>query len=101
MEIVISINKVPIRLTSERWIHIIENHDDLAGYRDDVLSAVEEPDYLIAGYNEAKIALKKMERKFLAVIYKEINFNDGFIITAFFTSKIDLSKEKILWQKQK
>jgi hypothetical protein len=101
MEIVISINKVPIRLTSERWIHIIENHDDLAGYRDDVLSAIEEPDYLIAGYNEAKIALKKMERKFLAVIYKEINFNDGFIITAFFTSKIDLSKETILWQKQK
>ena len=31
MEIVKSVNNVPIRLTDERWIHIVENHDDLAG----------------------------------------------------------------------
>ena len=26
-----SINGVPIRLTAERWLHIVENHDDMAG----------------------------------------------------------------------
>jgi hypothetical protein len=44
MEIVKSKNGVPIRLTEERWLHIIENHDDLAGYYDDILNCVEEPD---------------------------------------------------------
>jgi len=41
MEIVKSKNGVPIRLTEERWYHIIENHDDLVGYYDEVLSVVE------------------------------------------------------------
>ncbi len=31
-DIIISKNGVPIRLTAERWWHIIETHDDLAGY---------------------------------------------------------------------
>jgi hypothetical protein len=32
MKIAYSKNNVPIRLTYERWVHIIEAHDDLAGY---------------------------------------------------------------------
>jgi len=36
-EIAISVNGVPIRLTDERWEHIIDGHADLANYRDDVL----------------------------------------------------------------
>jgi hypothetical protein len=66
MDIVKSINGVPIRLTEERWVHIIENHDDMAGYYDEVLGV-----------------------------------NDGFIITAYFTSKIKLEREVIIWQQQK
>jgi len=27
MEVAYSVNSVPIRLTYERWFHIIENHD--------------------------------------------------------------------------
>lgn len=50
MDIVISTNNVPIRLTDERWIHITESHDDLAGQYDDVLGAIEDPDYIIKGY---------------------------------------------------
>ena len=47
------------------------------------------------------IALKKITRnKFLAVVYREISREDGFVITAYFTSKIDLEKEVILWQKK-
>lgn len=102
MEIAKSINNIPIRLTNERWIHIVENHDDLAGYFDDVLLTVEAPDYIIKGYQEASIALKQREEgKFLAVVYKEISRSDGFIITAYLTSKIKLEREVILWQRQK
>ncbi len=101
MDIVLSKNGIPIRLTEERWFHIIENHDDLAGHYDDVLYAVEDPDYIIEGYRNALIALKKITRtKFLAVVYKEKSNNDGFIITAYFTARIDLKKEVILWQKR-
>ena len=46
MDIVISKAGVPVRLTEERWFHIVENHDDLAGYYDQVLEAVEDPDFV-------------------------------------------------------
>ncbi|MEW6067251.1 MAG: hypothetical protein AB1610_03010 [Nitrospirota bacterium] len=41
------------------------------------------------------------EEKFLAVVYREIRDNDGFIITAYFTSKIKLEREVVVWQRQK
>jgi len=100
MNFAVSKNGVIIRLTEERWFHIIENHDELAGYYDDVLLAVEEPDYIIRGYGGALIALKKKgEGKFLAVIYKETE-KDGFIITAYFTKKIRLDREEIVWKRE-
>jgi len=101
MDIIKSVNGVPIRLTEERWFHIIENHDDLAGYYDEVLNTIEGPDYIIKGYKNALVALKKVKKgKNLAVVYKEINKKDGFIITAYFTGKINLIEEKIIWQKK-
>jgi hypothetical protein len=50
MDIIKSKDGVPIRLTAERWFHIIENHEIEKG-------------------------------KFLAAVYKEINKEDGFIIS--------------------
>jgi len=101
MDIVVSKNGIPIRLTEERWFHIIENHDDLAGYYDDVLYTIEDPDYIIEGYRKALIALKKVTKsKFLAVVYREVSKEDGFVITAYFTSKINLEREVVRWQKK-
>ncbi len=100
MEIVKSKNDIPIRLTVERWLHIVETHDDLAGYYDNVLDAVEDPDYIIKGYQEAIIALKEIKnKKFLAIVYKELSRKDGFIITAYFTNKLKLEQEVILYGK--
>jgi hypothetical protein len=97
MEIVYSVNKVPIRLTEERWFHIVENHDDLAGYYDEILRTLEDPDLILKGYREALLALRKWKGKlYLCVVYKEVSKNDGFIITAYVTSMI--KKETILWQ---
>ena len=96
MEIAISVNKVPIRLTEERWTHIVENHDDLAGRMEDVLNTVEEPDWVTKGYKNSLIAWKGIGRKiYIAVVYKELDINDGFIITAHITRKAN-KKEK-LW----
>ena len=44
-----SINNIPIRLTDERWKHIVENRDELAGRYHEVLETVLEPDYVISG----------------------------------------------------
>ncbi len=37
-------------MKEERWFHIVENHDNLAGYYDEILNTVEEPDFIIRGY---------------------------------------------------
>ena len=47
MDIVYSKNNVPTRLTVERWLHIVENHDDVAGYYDEILRIVEDPDFIM------------------------------------------------------
>jgi hypothetical protein len=99
-DIALSVNNVPIRLTDERWKHIVENHDDIAGYYDTVLKTVEDADYIIKGYKSAFIALQEVNKmKYLAVVYKEF-INDGFIITAYFTRKIKLENEVIVWKKK-
>ena len=101
MDLVTSKNGVSIRLTEERWFHITENHDDLAGHYDDVLYAIEDPDYIMEGYKKALIALKKFTKtRLLAVVYKEVSREDGFVITAYLTSRLNLEREVILWQKK-
>ena len=38
-----SVNGVTIRLPDERWVHITEEHAEMAGYLFDVLETVQEP----------------------------------------------------------
>ena len=49
IEIVLSKNNVPIRLTDERWAHIVEEHCELAGLRMEVLDAVANPSRILKG----------------------------------------------------
>ncbi len=99
MDVVYSIDGVPIRLTSERWFHIVENHDDLAGYYDDVLDGVENPDMVLRGHRGSLIAVRGVSKGwYLAVIYRQLSGRDGFIITAYFTSKVD--RRKVIWKRE-
>ena len=99
MDYALSIDGTPIRLTAERWFHIVENHDDLAGHYDDVLDAIENPDLVVRGYRGSLIAARGFGRKrYLMVVYREVSGEDGFVITAYFTSKID--RKKALWRRQ-
>jgi len=99
VHIAYSVNKVPIRLTYERWYHIIENHDDLASYFFDVLETIENPDFINRGNKGTLKATKNIGKsKWLVVIYREVSNSDGFVITAYFLDK--KPKGKIIWKKQ-
>jgi hypothetical protein len=88
MDEVRSVNGVPIRLTIERWEHIVGARDELEGRSEEVLGLIESPDWITRGYRGSLVAWKGFGRRgFLAVIYKEVTSEDGFIITAFFTRK--------------
>jgi hypothetical protein len=96
MDTVWSVNNVPIRLTTERWFHIVENHDDLAGYYEEVLDVVENPEFVVPGHRGSLIAIRNYgHQRYLAVIYREVSAQDGFIITAYFTDKVD--RKKSIW----
>lgn len=89
---------VPIRLTDERWSHIIDEHDELAGFRLEVLDTVTAPDRVVAGAAGELIASKRQpDGKILVVVYRELA-GDGFIITAFLTRReASLQRRKQIW----
>ena len=75
-----------------------EEHNELAGFRSDVLEAISNPLRILEGGADELLVLREIEsRKFLAVVYRELG-NDGFIITAFFTRRIrSLNKRRQRW----
>ena len=71
-DIAYSVNNIPIRLTSERWTHIVENHEDMAGYYFDVLETVNNPSYILDGDEDELWAVKYINKgKVFLVIYKQ------------------------------
>lgn len=99
MDRAISRNGVPIRLSEERWFHIVENHDDLAGHYEDVPGTVEDPDVILQGDAGALVAGKRLAaRRHLAVVYKEVTANDGCVVTAYLTRR--LARRTVGWRKQ-
>jgi len=94
-----SINGVPIRLTEERWEHILYSHPELASFRDTLLDAVENPDYILASRRGALAAVVVLGQKaFLHVFFVEKSRHDGFILSARVQEKMD--KAKIIWRKE-
>ncbi|MFB6357151.1 MAG: hypothetical protein ABEJ65_11630 [bacterium] len=94
MDQVRSIHDVPIRLTEERWQHITTSHPEMAEYYHDILKTVDSPKQVFKGENGTIVALRKIESNHhIVVIYKEVSSDDGFIITAFITSKPESFRE--------
>ncbi len=93
-----SIDGVPIRLTEERWEHIVDRHPYMSSYCDDVLDAVTDPEYILRGHGGALVAVETLGRqKYLEVMYRELGKRDGFIITAYISPKLD--KSRIIWRR--
>jgi len=96
-DIAYSVNGVPIRLTEERWRHIVIEHPELRGYRADCLATIEAPDLVMQGYGGALLAVKGYGRRgYLVVVYKEVSPDEGFVITAYFIRR--LKRRAIVWQ---
>ncbi|MFM7906862.1 MAG: hypothetical protein ACKPA9_17455 [Microcystis sp.] len=79
IEVVISQNGWPTRLTYKQWSHITENHDYMAGCTDELIALKHYPKTVIS------------RKDAIIIIYKKLK-NDGFVMTAFLTS----SCEKII-----
>jgi hypothetical protein len=97
---VLSKRGVSIRLTDERWSHVVEEHCELAGMLHEILDAVALPDRILAGYAGECLAVKaKSTGKALVVVYREdATEQDGFVITAFVTSRVrSLERRPQLW----
>ena len=104
-----SINNVPVRLTEERWLHIVEYHGELGNFQPEVLLTVAEPDqayFSPVGVEPNFAAVKAFARlvelglaENLVVHYKEVSESNGFILTAFVMSDKRLSKRFKLWRK--
>ena len=93
-------NGVKIRLTDERWKHIVLMHPNLTDKRSRVLSALKNPDYILRGKGRELLAVSEyFKNRYLVIVYKEAS-KDGFIITAFETTDTTwLFKKEILWSK--
>ena len=110
--VVVSLEGVPIRLTEERWRHILEYHDELARFLDNmIIIAIAEPDGVFespSGVEKNLVAIKRFKElaryglaDYLAVHYKEVSSEDGFILTVFPISVRKLQKRYKLWRRLK
>lgn len=91
-------NGIAIRLTDERWLHIVEEHSELIELRTDVMTTIEDPILIVSGGAGELLAMRDLELgKFLVVVYREL-VGDGFVITAFLTRRLrSLERRKQLW----
>lgn len=100
----ISKNGVKIRLTEERWFHIIYSHREIdPSDFPIILEVIEDPDLILTGDREEVLATKKKpgRKDWFVIVYKEVNKNDGFILTAYITTDVRwLLKREVIWSKK-
>ncbi|MCD6207336.1 MAG: hypothetical protein J7J06_05005 [Methanosarcinales archaeon] len=101
MDVVKSKSSAPIRLTTERWFHITEEHPEMAGYYFEVLETVEDPEEIYEGRAGEYMAVEAVEEgKYIVVVYKELIIDDGFVITAFLTRRRrQLERRRKIWKR--
>ena len=101
MLIVHSVNDVPIRLTDERWRHIVQRHPEMEDQRERILDTVSDPGTVQQGDFGELLAIRfypatPLTSKYLVVAYRETSTEDGFILTAYFANRVS-AKRVTLW----
>lgn len=93
-------NGIIIRLTDERWKHIVLMHPNLVNKQKQVLNTVKDPDVIFQGQSKELLAAIELPKgRYLVVVYKESG-KDGFIITTYDTTDVYwLFKKKVVWNK--
>jgi hypothetical protein len=74
-------NGVPIRLTEERWQHVVHRHVEMASQRERVIETLAEPDMIQQGDFGELLAARfypntPLTSKFLVVAYRELSPED-------------------------
>ena len=93
---------VPIRLTKERMTHIVKGHPELMNKEAEILETINSPEIVQKGDAGSLLAIKKFhktpvtENKYLVVVYKESSSEDGFVLTAYYSS--ELKGRLIIWK---
>ena len=91
-------NAISVRLTDERWSHIVEEHSEMAGLRREVLETITDPFMILEGHYGVLMAVREISKgKYLVAVYRETGV-DGFIITSFMTRRQRfLVRRKKVW----
>jgi len=103
MLVVRSRNGVLVRLTEERWEHITRRHPEMLEQRERTLETVSEPELILEGDFGELLAVRfytetPVTSKFLVVVYRENSPEDGFVLTAYFTSAFS-SRRIAVWKR--
>jgi len=102
MRISFSKNGVPVRITEERFDHISRNHPELKNRLNELAETINDPDIVQKGDAGDLLAIKKFahtpvkDNKYLVAVYKELTAQDGFVLTAYYTSI--LRRRMVLWK---
>ena len=97
MDIVRSVAGVPIRLTDERWEHIVFRHPDFELRHQDVLQTLREPDAVLEGSDGEQLAARRFRPRWIVVAYREVSPEDGFVVTAFLADRDPATGRIVLW----
>lgn len=58
MDIVLSKSNVPIRITEERWQHIITRHPEMSGVREKLIETIHDPELILEGDKGTVMAVR-------------------------------------------
>jgi len=100
--IIYSKNKIPIRLTQERWAHITRRHPELQNQKSKVEETISNPEFIQEGDYGELLAIRFYSHtlfgpKYLIVAYKEVADQDGFVLTAYFTNLFS-KRRHLIWK---
>jgi len=103
MLIVRSQQGVPIRLSEERWQHVVSRHPEMQSLHEQVLETVAEPDFIQQGDYGELLAIRlypktPLTQKYVVAAYREVGSQDGFVLTAYLTSHPS-GRRTVLWKR--
>jgi hypothetical protein len=93
-----------IRITDERIYHIISNHPEAKDAENRIIQTIEDPDIILEGDFGEILAIRLYSKspvtqnKFLVAVFKETGDMNGFLLTAYYSRKINL-RRNVLWKR--
>ena len=92
-----SVQGIEVRLTDERWQHIVGEHPELSGRETLVLDVLAKPDVVVEGRAGELTAVRKLNSgRRLAIVYR-LRESDGFVISAFYLKTGYYLRRKQVW----